>query len=60
MREQDSNLRPSAYETDELPLLHPAIFVESGGVEPPSWQYQYKVIHKFSWFLSTTNKIRRL
>ena len=22
--------------------------VEMGGVEPPSWQHQYKVIHKFS------------
>ena len=25
MREQDSNLCSSAYETDELPLLHPAL-----------------------------------
>ena len=24
-REEDSNLRPSGYEPDELPLLHPAI-----------------------------------
>lgn len=23
LRGQESNLRPSAYETDELPLLHP-------------------------------------
>ena len=26
LRGQDSNLRPSGYEPDELPLLHPAIF----------------------------------
>ena len=26
-RRQDSNLRPSGYEPDELPLLHSAIFV---------------------------------
>ena len=25
LREEDSNLRPSGYEPDELPLLHPAI-----------------------------------
>ena len=27
MREKDSNLRPSGYEPDELPLLHPAIAI---------------------------------
>lgn len=26
LRDQDSNLEPSGYEPDELPLLHPAIF----------------------------------
>ena len=29
LRELDSNQRPSGYEPDELPLLHPAIFVHS-------------------------------
>lgn len=27
LRGQDSNLRPSAYETDELPLLYPAVYL---------------------------------
>ena len=27
LRELDSNQRPSGYEPDELPLLHPAIFI---------------------------------
>jgi hypothetical protein len=27
LREKDSNLRPSGYEPDELPLLHPAMFI---------------------------------
>ena len=27
LREKDSNLRPSGYEPDELPLLHPAIVI---------------------------------
>ena len=26
LREEDSNFRPSGYEPDELPLLHPAIY----------------------------------
>ncbi len=26
LRGQDSNLRPSGYEPDELPLLHPAFY----------------------------------
>ncbi len=28
-REQDSNLRPLGYEPNELPLLHPAMFVSA-------------------------------
>ena len=27
LRERDSNARPSGYEPDELPLLHPARFI---------------------------------
>ena len=44
LRGQDLNLRPSGYEPDELPLLHPAIIIfnfaeekmeEVEGFEPP-------------------------
>ena len=28
-REQDSNLRPLGYEPNELPLLHPAMFLDA-------------------------------
>ena len=41
LREEDSNLRPSGYEPEKLPLLYPAMFVQKTGLEPanPSeWQ----------------------
>ena len=38
LREKDSNLRPSGYEPDELPLLHPAIVILSRYLVPKkSW-----------------------
>ena len=40
-REEDSNLRPSGYGPEKLPLLYPAMFVQKTGLEPanPSeWQ----------------------
>ena len=38
LRERDSNARPSGYEPDELPLLHPAIVILSRYLVPKkSW-----------------------
>jgi hypothetical protein len=36
LRGWDSNPRPTGYEPVELPLLYPAIFERTGGIEPPS------------------------
>ena len=38
LREKDSNLRPSGYEPDELPLLHPAMVILTRYLVPKkSW-----------------------
>ena len=49
LREKGSNLRPSGYEPDELPLLYPAILVEVIGVEPMTLCLQSRCSSQLSY-----------